>query len=345
MSRRLAVAGWLCFFVLLFSATMLRPAYAEPDKAEAVELLGEGDALLAKGDRYMDAGRAEKALESYEDALKLYRQAYQAFPNPKIYFPIATAEQKLGRYLEAMQHYQEVIRDSKNPSAELLAEVNRAIASVRKKLVALDLVVKQDGATITIDGKVLGMAPLEGPHYMAPGEHKYSVSLEGYATIEEVLDLAPGKVVKRKVRLKPIAIGKLKSSKSSKSSKRPQDKGLLSVVAPSKTPMTVAFSAAGAFALGATFSAIQAKVRHDTFEDKGASVMDRENARDSGKTYALATDILAGCALVSASYGLYYYYATYKPGKEEASASSRSALYLVPYSDGTQAGLVLGSSF
>ena len=89
--------------LFLFFATFLvvpQQSNAE-DKAKAVQLLGEGDALLEKGDRYWAANKHEKAIATYEEARNSDNHAYEVCNSPKIYYPIAEAEQKLFLYIEA----------------------------------------------------------------------------------------------------------------------------------------------------------------------------------------------------------------------------------------------------
>jgi tetratricopeptide (TPR) repeat protein len=95
----------LLVFVLACLIISPQLSHAE-DKAKALRLLKEGDALLEKGDRYWASNKGDKAAAAYEEALKTYNEAYEAFNSPQIYFPIAEAEQKLYRYLEAIGHYQ-----------------------------------------------------------------------------------------------------------------------------------------------------------------------------------------------------------------------------------------------
>lgn len=331
---------WLALVALACSSLVLalpRVAQAEKDKAKAVKLLSKGDRQLARGDRFMKKDRVEKALAAYEEALATYEEAYEAFPNPKIYFPIARAEQKLGRYLEAMGHYQAMIKGSENPSKELIAQVDQAIAEVRKNLVALDLIVEQDGALVSVDGEELGRTPLDGPHYMAPGEHKYTIVLEGHTPVEEFLDLKPGEVAERQVRLDALPIKKPEGDEVEK--KTPP---VIDYIPPSKLPMTISFGAAGAMLLGATFTAIQAKARYDRYQDASLSLTSREKAQESGKSYQLATDALLVGGVLAAGYGTYYYYSSYKPKKRK---ETRTAVWIAPYAGSEGAGVALGSSF
>ena len=329
---------WLITILFLSIACLVvlpQSAHAD-DKAKAVKLLKEGDALLERGDRYWAANKPEKGLAAYEEALAVYNEAHEAFPSPKIYYPIAEAEQKLGLYLEAMRHYQAMLQESENPEAELVEQVDAAIAEVRKNLGGLELIVEQDGAEVTVDGKNLGTTPLAGIHYFSAGKHKYTVTLEGHTPIEETLEAKRGHVVTRQVRLDrmPVVV-KPKKEKPPEVSQTP----------PNKQPMTISFGVAGGFLLGATFAGIQAKARHDRYQDETLPDKTRETARKRGKSYRLATDILLGGAALAAAYGTYYYYATYKPKKQEEEKLAGISLWVSPYASTDGGGVAMGASF
>jgi hypothetical protein len=321
------------FLFLACLLAMPQQSHAE-DKAKAVELLQEGDALLQKGDRYWAANKPEKGIAAYEEALKIYNEAYKAFNSPKIFYPIAEAEQKLFLYLEAMAHYQALLKEAENLDPELVEQAQAAIVEVRKNLSGLTLTVEQDGAVVVLDEQKLGTTPLSGVQYFKPGRHTYSVTLDGYTPHEETMETKRGEVLERKVTLETMPVVVEKKGKKSK-------KVVVSST-PNKTPMTISFGLAGGFVIGATFTAIQANARHDRYQDETVSDADREKARDRGKSYRLATDVLLGGAVLAAGYGTYYYYYKYKPQKREQALAK---VWVSPYASGDGGGLAMGASF
>ncbi len=327
----LSVCSFLCL------ALVLPNAHAE-DKAKAVKLLAKGDKALAKGDRYMEQNNPEKGIEAWEEALALYNQAYEAYNSPKIYFPIARAEQRLGHNMEAMDHYQMMLKGAENPKPELVEQVDKAVEEVRKELIALDLNVEQNGAVVSLDGKDIGLTPLDGPIYMPPGGHKYTVTLEGYSPQEEMFDLTRGQRTSRSIRLEPLKVTVAKKPKKPKKPKKSRSTGTVST-----KPLTLSFGVAGAMLLGAGFTGIAATARHDRYQDTGLSEEERIKARDSGKTYRLATDVLLAGGVLAAAYGTYYYYSKYKGSKEKAKTSSN--MRVTPYASSTGAGVALGATF
>ena len=83
------------------------PPPAEPDpatKAAAKKLLDGGDDFLKKGDRYTKRKKLDQAKAEYERALAAYSKAYELVPNPKIFYPMAIAEEKLEKWVEVATH-------------------------------------------------------------------------------------------------------------------------------------------------------------------------------------------------------------------------------------------------
>ena len=107
----------------VFAVTLLAlaPSQVRGDEAaakrEAKKFLGDGDALFAKGE--------------YEAALSAYQQAYAAFPSSKIYYPMAQAEEQLGRTVEAQRAFKRRLREaasSQTAPALLRERISAALA-------------------------------------------------------------------------------------------------------------------------------------------------------------------------------------------------------------------------
>ncbi len=329
MRPRLLTTLFVCFAFLF---ALPHSSHAE-DKGKAQELLAEANVQMLKGDRLSKSRKLAKAMSAYEAALELFQEAYSNFESPMITYAIADAEQKLHRYLDALKHYESVLPEMDSPTAEYVKAVKSGISAVRSKLSGLKLTVEQEGATVIFDGETLGTTPLDLTHYFSDGRHTFSVSLDGYTPQEETIETKRGEVVSHNIDLEAVVVVVKKKEK----------KPVVVTTEPlNKTPMTVSFAVAGAFLVGATFTAIQAKARHDRYQDESVSDADREAARDRGKTYRLTTDIFLAGAALAAGYGTYYYYAKYKPLKEERALAS---LWVTPYASGESAGLAMGASF
>ncbi len=346
---------WLRFIlVFCFTLRIAAPtshAQGDEDKLEAQQLIAKGSKLLAKGDALMKRKKADKGLNAYAEALAAYEAAYEAYNSPQIFLLVAIAEQKLGRYLEAMRHYETMLSDSSSDKLKQEA-ADAAVAGMKEVqayLSALDITVEQDGATITIDEVEIGTTPLDGPYWVDPGEHIYTVTLKGYTAVEEVVELNGGEIGTRQVRLLALPITVVAEKEDDEV---PFDT-VTETATPSKTTLYASIGVSGTLLTAAIVTGLTASKRHTTFSDMALSAEERDDARKSGKNFSLATDLLVAGGLLAAGYGLFSYYTSYKPASERMAAESAqeeasldsSSLWVAPYVSGAQAGMAMGASF
>ncbi len=115
---------------------------AEPDpatKAAAKKLLDGGDGFLKKGDYHKKRKRLPQAQAEFERALAAYQKAYEMVPNPKILFPIASAEERLERWVDAATHYSRFLSQAADVDAKLRAEAERRLEEVKLHIGVLSL--------------------------------------------------------------------------------------------------------------------------------------------------------------------------------------------------------------
>lgn len=311
----------------------------EGDKRAARDKLSAGDRALARGDRLMKKGSIEPALEAFEEALAAYQAAHAAYPSPQIFFPIAQAEQRLGRFVEALRHYERLVREGGPLPDPLAAEVRAAIAEVKRNLAGVSITVDPAGATIALDGEVLGQSPLVAPHYVEPGRHVLRVTHPARRAYEVTLELTAGKVSTRDVALeRDVVVGapaprRAPEGEEEEMEEEPTPRAQAG--APSRAPLYGLIGLTSALALGATATGVVAMNRHDIYGDRTIIREDREAAQRTGKRLALATDVLAGSALVAGALTAIYYVKVYRPRRDER----RAHLDLAPWADGQGGGL------
>lgn len=308
------------------------------DRAKARHLLDSGDRHLVRGDRLLKRGKKVKAQDEYLAALAAYKAAHEAFNSPKIYFAIALAEKRLGRYIDALDHFERLLAELDEVPEKMRSEVERHVNQVKKNLGVIFFRIEPEGASIEIDGKAIGKSPLDRPYYVVPGEHKYLIEHEGYKTLSGTVELEGGDV-----REDPMALEKI--------TKEPivveKDDDLPPPMPPrhrDKTQLYVGLGLTGGFAVAATVTGLLALSRHNTFTDANADPAKREDARTSGRNLALATDALVIGALAAATYTTFYYLRVYRRGEGEEAAPARG-VSLVPALSPGAAGLALGGRF
>ena len=325
-------------------------------KKEALRRLAEGDRVLKRGDRLAARGKIEQGFTYFEAALSEYQAAYEAYPDPQIFFPIAQAEQRLGRFVDALQHYQQLLAESKTLSPALRGQVQIHLDEVRKNLAAVVLEIEPEGATILIDGKEAGRSPMSQPVFVEPGQHRYSVTGDGYESVEGVLDLPSGKEMRKRIRLEraPVASDSQDRTRRRRAAPRPSARPSSRERAPhrpSAVPLWIGVGVTGALAAGAGVTGAVALSKHGQYQDQSKSQASREAARRDGKQMASVTDILLGGALVAAGVTAYYYFAIYQPSAAEADRGAaigqerEAAVRFAPLVGGDVAGLAVSGTF
>lgn len=137
--------------------------------------------LVHDGNEMFWAGRVSEALQTFEDARRLY-------PTPKLYFNIARCEAGLGRRARALTHYQQFLREERDSDPQVRSEAERQVTALMGTVARLQLREAPANAAIRIDGEPEGLTPTEQPIWIEPGAHRLSVEAPGrppwIATVE-----------------------------------------------------------------------------------------------------------------------------------------------------------------
>lgn len=122
---------------------------------------GEEDVAARKEEagRYLERGNAHLEAGMVEEALQAYRDAYDAYPSPKIYYNIAEAERELGRFVEAADDYQRVV-DEVDPESPLVSAAEEKLLDLDKQLARISVVTDPEGAQVRVGDRVLGTSPV-----------------------------------------------------------------------------------------------------------------------------------------------------------------------------------------
>jgi hypothetical protein len=168
---------------------------------QAKSLFREGNALLAAGD-------AERALERF-------LASREALASGKNTANAAICLERLGRYDEALEMYEELLARF---SADLDEQDRQSLAPIMTRLRAglgsLDVSADVE-AQLTIDGKPRGKLPRTTPLRALPGKRRVRVVKEGYRTFDVVVDVRAGESVAVDASLEPLSgLGALRVEQS-----------------------------------------------------------------------------------------------------------------------------------
>lgn len=322
-------------------------AQDEAAKREARRRLKAGDRALLRGDRYASRpGREDRATAQYERALAAYRAAYEAYPQPQIYFAIGNAEEKLGRYIDAHRHYKRLLEEASSASEELRAAVDERIQVALENLSVIYVKIQPEGARVFVDEEEIGVSPLVEPLILEPGPHRISVRKDGYTPNALEIETKRGDKLEESIELVEIPeVEELEAAPPPRQALGPP---------PGRGILLASLITTGLLAAGTTTTGIFALTEHGTFTDEAKSLGERQDAGDTGETFALTTDILLGATVLAAGWTTYYYYGIYRPrtkawiedatGEAEAEAEAE-ATWVRPYAGPTGAGLAVGGEF
>lgn len=169
--RKLILAASM-MFVSLAAAAQTADELA---KKNALQRFEEGVVLVDKG--------------QYEEARLKFVQAYAVIQKPTLLFNLAVTEQKTNRAPSAAGHFRKLLKDPTTP-ANLRTKAEKMMAEIAPTLAHV-VVTAPDGADVSVDGAVVGRAPLEDPVDVTPGAHDFGIRLQD-RHVESHRDMKPG---------------------------------------------------------------------------------------------------------------------------------------------------------
>jgi PEGA domain len=321
------------------------PSPTDPKaKAEARKLIDGGDQFLKRGDYLEKHNKHPQAVDQYERALAAYQKAFDLVANPQVYFAIAGAEEKLGRWLPAALHYRKLLAEAADMKPALRDAATARLDSVKQNLGQLTLTVTPDGAHVSLDGKDLGTTPLPEPLLVAPGEYTLGFTADGFTPMEQKVTLEAGSESERTFALQPIPVV-VEKPRAPPPPPPPPPPPV------SKVPLYAGAGATAAFTAVAVVTGILAIGRHDVYTDAATAPADRDAARTAGKRDALICDLSIAGALVAGGFTAYWYVKQYKPkvrAREQATPPDEAALprwWIEPLVAADGGGMAVGGRF
>lgn len=175
------------------------PARAEPneaDRATARALALEGHGALEKKD--------------YKTAADRFGRADQLVHAPTLVVDLARSLQGLGRFVEAHEKYELVLREGVTSTApkswlRALEDAKKELDALKPRLGWVTVILKEPlEATVKIDGVLVPAAAVGVKRAADPGFPKITVSAAGYETFEQTLPVGPGEEKSLDVTLKKL---------------------------------------------------------------------------------------------------------------------------------------------
>ncbi len=164
---------------------------AEATQDEAVR------ALIRQGEQLFVQRR-------YSEAMAAYRRAYDQTGAHGLLYMLARCHEELGELEAAIDLFEKFLLTS--PPPEVRGKASGALRLLRQRITESRLVlqVAPFGATVVVDGQVVGVAPVE-PRIVTPGWHDIEVRHPGYAAARERVQVRGGREATVAVELAPEA--------------------------------------------------------------------------------------------------------------------------------------------
>jgi len=145
-------------------------------------------------------GKRAFARKDYAGALKHWRRAYGLWPRPLLLFNIALAYDKLDRPAESLTFLREFRREAEGQRLprKLLRAVDKLEQELRPRTAILKITGPK-GGRVTLDGKLLGEAPLAV--VVRPGKRALEVALPGRPAVRRELELPAGETTRLEVEV------------------------------------------------------------------------------------------------------------------------------------------------
>lgn len=152
----------------------------------------DAEALISRGLELREKGKDD-------EALTLFRQAYQKAPSPRARAQVALAEQALGMWVPAERDLTAAMANESDPwIAKNRAALDGALRVIRKRVASLE-VRGAEKADVYIDGQKLGSGA--GPYRVEAGRRTLEVRAPGYQPTSRMVELPAGGTARESVTL------------------------------------------------------------------------------------------------------------------------------------------------
>lgn len=311
-----------CKWAIALSAVVL--AYAPAALAEAPAASG-GASWQENADKMAEARRRyDLGLKLYEDgnyeASRIeFERAMSLAPSYRILFNIGQAYKQLNNYVAAVSAFERYLQEGGAEVPEdRRTQVKNDVAELQKRIGRIRISTSP-GAEITIDGVVVGKAPLSGPIPVNPGLRRFGAQLSGFLPATKTITVGSSDNPELNLALEPLPKGTIVERRSN----------------PWITPTIVGWSVTGVAAItSGILGGLSLGARsdqNDLLARSGVSADELTAARDKTQTLSAVTDVVLVTTAVAAGASLFFTYKLVTTGKPESEPGKTGAtLTLVP---------------
>ncbi|NMC72568.1 MAG: PEGA domain-containing protein [Myxococcales bacterium] len=184
----------------LVLGSTIPPAAAQPAPTQpAAQPAEPGQEVRDQARAHFRAGQDAFDAGNFEAALAEFTQADGLLPAARALSMIGQCQRKLSRDLDALRTFRRYVELYGNPTNDretrALAEVREWVEQIEENVGRVRVDVAVSGASVLVDGQVVGNAPLGAPLDLLRGPHTLRAEAEGYRPAEETVTVEPGQEV------------------------------------------------------------------------------------------------------------------------------------------------------
>lgn len=272
------------------------------------------DDKLREARAHLQQGQQFYEEEAFEAARAEFLRAYEMTRSYKILYNLALVTAQLNDFAGAYAKYAQYLREGGDEVASSrAAEVRKSMDKLRGRVAQIEVVANAANATITVDDKPVGSAPLAEALMVNPGEHKIGGAAPGRQPAYKHVTLTAGEAVRVSLEL-------------------PKVEERTIVMTKTRSFNWVAWVPAGVLAAGTIVMGVNVLSASNKLEEMRQAPAEDPDALESQskktKSFALVTDILGGATIVATGFALYFTLRSDKPSAEPAgpSGAARSQL-------------------
>lgn len=184
--------------ILLVSLALAAPSFAQAQKPVR-------DELPEASRRVWDKARQLYSIGDFEAARAEYQRVFDATENPRVLYNIAICDKDLTHFRSAaaVLHRALDLKDKLSPSD--VADAQRALAAIEPFITKVEIVANEPGATLSVDGVVLGTTPFSAPVAVDAGSHTVKLSKPGFAdAVREKVVFTTERMNRLELELSPL---------------------------------------------------------------------------------------------------------------------------------------------
>lgn len=235
----------------------------------------------------------KKGLELYQDgdfraALIELERAYALEPRYRLLYNLGQVAYALRNYVDAERYFTEYLEKGKDEiSADRRADVEADLERLRGRIATVRFQANQRGARITVDDRMLGVAPIATPVRVSAGAHRVTAELSGYAPVHKEVDVVGGDALTVTLAFGP------RLNDAPAAGPKADDSGV-------RWPLWtgIATGAFGIAAAGLGYSASQDENAYEAALGRHTSHEELDDIADRARTKALLSDVFLGTAIV-----------------------------------------------